>query len=97
MGTVYVSQSTVESTADQPTLSTLPDPALLRLARRIWCNYHHNHKGRGRRPLGVAIDQSTQRGHLLFRQKPILLPHEDFVPFSQIEGPEQKDQEEVTE
>jgi len=33
----------------------------------------------------------------LFRQKPILLPHEHFVPFSQVEASEQKDQEGLTE
>ena len=39
-------------------------------------------------PLGVAVDRNTHRGQLIFSEHPILLPHETFVPLSQIELPE---------
>jgi hypothetical protein len=64
----------------------LLDPSLLRAANQIYRTYSEVHPNRGQRPLGVAIDRFTHRGKLIFANKPILLPQECFVPFSQIES-----------
>lgn len=82
---MYASPQWSETGEEQLDFSVLFDPALLRTARQIWRDYHENHRERGKRPLGVAINRANHRGHLLFRQKPILLPQECFIPFNQIE------------
>lgn len=68
----------------EPELCPLQDPALLRIARRLWCEYQTNHQNLSRQPLGVAVNRLTQRAHLLFRTKPILMLHEAFIPFSDL-------------
>jgi hypothetical protein len=67
-------------------LPMLLDPALLRAARQIYRTYYEVHPEVTQRPFGVAIDRYTHRGKLIFRNKPILLPQECFVPFSQLEA-----------
>ncbi len=67
-------------------LPMLLDPALLRAARQIYRTYFEVHPEVTQRPFGVAIDRYTHRGKLIFRNKPILLPQECFVPFSQLEA-----------
>ncbi len=37
-------------------------------------------------PLGVAVDRNTNRGQIIFSERPVLLPHETFVSLSQIEA-----------
>lgn len=64
----------------------LLDPALLRSARQIYRTYYEVHPEVPQRPSGVAIDRYTHRGKLIFKRKPILLPQECFVPFSQLEA-----------
>ena len=64
----------------------LLDPTLLRAARLLYRDYQEVHRDRMDRPLGVAINQLTHRGQLLFREKPVLLFSESFVPFEQIES-----------
>ena len=64
----------------------LLDPALLRAARQIYRTYYEVHPDLTQRPSGVAIDRYTFRGKLIFKKKPILLPQEYFVPFSQLEA-----------
>ena len=64
----------------------LLDPALLRSARQIYRTYCEVHPDLPQRPTGVAIDRYTHRGKLIFKRKPILLPQECFVPFSQLEA-----------
>lgn len=39
-------------------------------------------------PLGVAIDQHTLRGQLIFSEQPILLPHEFFVSVEHLQQSE---------
>ncbi len=62
----------------------LLSPSVLAAARKIYHSYCQTHTN-PQRPVGVAIDRSTHRGHLIFTGKPILLPHECFVSFQQIE------------
>ncbi|MFE4107781.1 hypothetical protein [Almyronema epifaneia] len=63
----------------------LLDPALLRSARHIYRTYYEVHPDEVQRPLGVAISRNSRRGKLIFNGKPILLPHECFIPLNQIE------------
>jgi hypothetical protein len=67
-------------------LPLLLDPALIRAARQIYRTYSEVHPARLQRPLGVAIHRYSYRGKLIFSGKPVLLPQECFVPFSQIES-----------
>lgn len=66
-------------------LDTFLSPSVLAAARKIYHSYCQTHS-EPQRPLGVAIDRDTYRGHLIFTGKPILLPHECFVPLEQIEA-----------
>ncbi|MEO0457186.1 MAG: hypothetical protein AAF152_11500 [Cyanobacteria bacterium P01_A01_bin.114] len=61
------------------------DPALLKAARHIYRTYYEVHPEVIQRPIGVAIGRSNYRGKLIFGDKPVLLPHESFIPLSQIE------------
>lgn len=71
---------------DEADFTSLLDPALIRAARQIYVTYYEAHPGLIQRPLGVAINRMNYRGKLIFGGKPILLPQECFVPFSQIEA-----------
>jgi hypothetical protein len=71
---------------DDSDFTVLLDPALIRSARQIYTTYYEVHPELIQRPLGVAISRFTHRGKLIFSGKPILLPQECFVPFSQIES-----------
>jgi hypothetical protein len=84
---VYTSQQWQEDYyTEQIELPILVDPAILRAARQIYRTYYEVHPDQTQRPYGVAIDRYTLRGKLIFRNKPILLPQECFVPFSQLEA-----------
>ena len=65
--------------------SALLDPALLKAARHIYRTFYEVHPEVMQRPIGVAIGRTNHRGKLVFGDKPVLLPQECFVPFSQIE------------
>ena len=82
----YVSQKQPPSQAEDTDFAVLLDPGLIRAARIIYTTYYEVHPELIQRPLGVAIDRLTYRGKLIFSGKPILLPQECFVPFSQIES-----------
>ncbi len=88
----YATQTQMNRSAAQnnPTndsdFTSLLDPALVRSARQIYVTYYEAHPTLTQRPLGVAINRFTHRGKLIFAGKPILLPQECFVPFSQIES-----------
>lgn len=58
--------------------------SVLRVAQEIYTSYCQTH-ARPQRPTGVAIDRDTHRGQLIFKGKPVLLPDECFIPFSEIE------------
>jgi hypothetical protein len=84
---VYTSQQWQEEYyTERMDLPMLLDPAILRAARQIYRIYYEVHPEVTQRPYGVAIDRYTHRGKLIFRNKPILLPQECFVPFSQLEA-----------
>lgn len=55
------------------------------VAREIYSTYRKNHGTNPRRPVGAVINHVSQRGQLIFKGKPILLPREYFVPFEEIE------------
>ena len=65
--------------------SVLLDPELIKAARHIYQIFYEVHPEVMQRPIGVAIGRMTRRGKLVFGDKPVLLPQECFVPFSQIE------------
>lgn len=65
--------------------SVLLDPELIKAARHIYRTFYEVHPDVVQRPIGVAIGRLTRRGKLVFGDKPVLLPQECFVPFSQIE------------
>ena len=65
--------------------SALFDPELIKAARHIYRTFYEVHPEVMQRPIGVAIGRVSRRGKLVFGDKPVLLPQECFVPFSQIE------------
>ena len=65
--------------------SVLLDPELIKAARHIYRTFYEVHPEVVQQPIGVAIGRLTRRGKLVFGDKPVLLPQECFVPFSQIE------------
>lgn len=65
--------------------SVLLDPELIKAARQIYRTFYEVHPEVMQRPIGVAIGRLNRRGKLVFGDKPVLLPQECFVPFSQIE------------
>ncbi|NCO74232.1 MAG: hypothetical protein GW795_09140 [Cyanobacteria bacterium] len=64
----------------------LVDPNILKSAKEIYSTYCHFHVKLAKPPIGVAIDKKTHRGQLLFTQRPILLPWENFIPMNKIES-----------
>lgn len=83
---VQASQQGTEDKADRKDSPDLPDPALLQAARQIYKAYYEAHPKLPQRPVGVAIDRVTLKGKLIFSNKPILLPQEFFLPFSEFES-----------
>lgn len=61
------------------------DPTLIQAARRIYRAYNNLNARIVKQPCGVAIDRDSLRGHLIFRERPILLPGESFVHFNELE------------
>jgi hypothetical protein len=82
---VYASQprSEWQTEVEDPILL---DPSILRSARQIYRTYYDVNRERMPLPLGVAINRYTHRGKVIFTRKPILLPQESFVPFTQLES-----------
>jgi hypothetical protein len=61
------------------------DPAIIHAARDVYRTYLSIYTQLPRQPFGVVLNKETFKGQLIFREKPILLIGEDFVPFNQIE------------
>lgn len=61
------------------------DPTLIQAARRIYRAYSNLNAKIAKQPCGVAIDRDSLRGHLIFRERPILLPGECFIDFKELE------------
>lgn len=93
---MYTSQRTLQSTlAHQsvdsespapPDFPPLLDPSILQAARQAYRFYYEVSPDQTQRPLGVVINRLTFRGQLVFKQKPILLPQESFIPVNQLES-----------
>ena len=66
--------------------SVLLNPDLIKSARHIYRTFYEVHPDVIQQPIGVAIGRFSHRGKLVFGDKPVLLPQECFVPFSQIES-----------
>ncbi|NJK40893.1 MAG: hypothetical protein HC934_05170 [Acaryochloridaceae cyanobacterium SU_2_1] len=62
----------------------LSPAAMLASAREIYRSYSSIHTD-GQQPIGVAMNQNTCRGQLIFSERPILLPHECFISAEEIE------------
>jgi hypothetical protein len=83
---VYLSEQAKQRTNQDIEIPFLLDPVLLRAAKRIYRTYFALHSKVTKRPLGVAIDQETHRGQLIFKNRAILLPGECFVSLKQLES-----------
>jgi hypothetical protein len=57
---------------------------LVGTARAIYQKYLQIHEHRGKEPIGVVLNPISYRGKLLFRQAPVLLPEERFIPLHQM-------------
>lgn len=84
----YASQQQIDHSTSSVKYPELANPSLLVAAREIYSSYQKIHSENPRRPIGVAINQETYRGQLVFRDRPVLLPHECFIPFEQLEATE---------
>ena len=62
------------------------DPSLIKAARNIYRNYCGLNVPADTQPKGVVINRDSHRGQLAFKNKPILLPRECFIPLKQIEA-----------
>ena len=62
------------------------DPTIIQAARKIYRAYLNIYTKLQKKPFGVVINCKTFRGQLIFREQPILLPEEYFIPVSQIEA-----------
>ncbi len=63
------------------------DPNLVQAARTIYRKYSSLYLHIPKQPIGVVLNADTYRGQLVFRETPILLPGERFIPLNQIEIP----------
>jgi hypothetical protein len=60
------------------------DPYLLNAARHIYQKCYEIYPERAEQTQGVAINRENYRGQLIFKEKPILLPWESFIPSEQL-------------
>jgi hypothetical protein len=67
-----------------PEYNLLLDPRVLRVAHKLYRLYFEVHAQPEKIPTGVAVNRNSYRGCLLFREQPILLPEENFVPVDQL-------------
>ncbi len=69
-----------------PYFPVLIDPALMKAALQVYRAYCQAHPSAAKRPTGVAVNQLTYQGKVLFSSHPVLLPQEYFIPLSQLES-----------
>lgn len=62
------------------------DPTIIQAARRIYRAYLNIYTQLQKKPFGVVINRKTFKGQLVFKEQPILLPEEYFIPINIIEG-----------
>ncbi len=84
----YATQQPIDNRVSNTQDTASLEPSLLMTARKLYSSYCKTHTESPRRPVGVVIGRGTQRGQLVFKDKPVLLFHECFVPFEQIEAGE---------
>lgn len=80
----YATTSRDRSTKVKVDYAMFLDPTLIKAARKVYQSYC-SFSQLNQKPLGVVIDCQTYRGHLTFREKPILLPRERFIGIDLIE------------
>ncbi|WP_319419153.1 hypothetical protein [Pleurocapsa sp. FMAR1] len=62
------------------------DPTLIEAARNIYRKYYSLGVSANSQPMGIVINRDSHRGQLAFKNKPVLLPRECFIPIGQIEA-----------
>ena len=83
---MYSFKQQQESYPEQDIPSTLIDAALIRAAGDIYHTHREVHPEITGRASGVAIHRENYRGKVIFRNQPVLLPEERFIPVEQIES-----------
>ncbi|NBD34005.1 MAG: hypothetical protein GVY17_13820 [Cyanobacteria bacterium] len=78
----------LDSTLETQTFTALIDPYLLSAARHIYQKCYEVYPEKAEQTSGVAIDRETYRGQLIFKDKPILLPWESFIPSEELQTDE---------
>jgi hypothetical protein len=76
----------------QPDLTPMT-PEYIQVAQDVYRAYCNVHGASSSRPTGVAVDCQSLRGHLIFSQQPILLPHECFIPLELLDAGDDNSQE----
>ena len=83
---MYNFKQQVTDHPEQNPPSTLIDPALIKAAGDIYYIYCEVHPEITGQASGVAIHRENYRGKVIFRNQPVLLPEERFIPLEQIES-----------
>jgi hypothetical protein len=63
---------------------SINDLDLIGAARELYQKYLQIHEHRAQEPIGVVLNPISYRGKLLFRQAPVLLPEERFIPLQKM-------------
>lgn len=61
------------------------DSSLLQAAQHIYHKCYEVYPQKAEQMQGIAIDRETYQGQLIFKEKPILLPWETFIPSTELE------------
>ena len=61
------------------------DPTIIQAAKSIYTTYLSIYSRFNKQPFGVVLNKQTFKGQLVFRDRPILLPGEYFVPLDRLE------------
>jgi hypothetical protein len=67
-------------------LSPSLDPTLLQVAQYVYRTFFEVHPDYPQKPTGVVVNQISLRAQLIFKDRPILLIQECFIPLNQIES-----------
>ncbi len=78
------SSSQVNAPSEIETFYESEELNLLSAARALYQKYLQVHEHRAKEPIGVVLNPISYRGKLLFRQAPVLLPEERFIPLHQM-------------
>ena len=62
------------------------DPTAVQAAKTVYRKYLSLYSQIPKEPFGIVLNKKTFKGYLSFREQPILLPGEYFVPLNQIEA-----------